>query len=109
MADWIARSSKTIESPSIRHILRPRSIAVIGASRNPQKVGSRILEELRTGGFTGALYVVHPEAVAIQGLRPVPSPRELPRGVDLAIVCVPAERVLDVVDDCAKNTLNADK
>ena len=102
MEPWIARSSKTIESPSIRQVLRPRSIAVIGASRHPQKVGSRILEELRTGGFCGALYVVHPEAVAIQGLLPVPSARELPRGIDLAIVCVPAERVPDVVDDCAR-------
>jgi acyl-CoA synthetase (NDP forming) len=101
MKPGIGRSSKTIESPSIRHALRPRSIAVIGASRDPQKVGSRILEELRTGGFCGALYVVHPEAPAIQGLAAVPSARELPRGIDLAIVCVPAERVPDVVDDCA--------
>jgi len=107
MKPGIARSSKTIESPSIRHLLRPRSIAVIGASRNPQKLGSRILEELRSGGFNGRLHVVHPEAVVIQGLPSVPSARELPPGIDLAIVCVPAERVPGVVDDCARAGVGA--
>src|SRR4029453_1443946 len=102
MPGWGAAAAETDETGSIRHILRPRSVVVIGASRNPQKVGSRILEAIRTGGFTGSLYVVHPEAAAIQDLRPVPSARDLPRGIDLAIVCVPAEHVLKTVDDCAQ-------
>jgi acetate---CoA ligase (ADP-forming) len=102
MPGWTASAAETDESSSIHHILRPQSVAVIGASRNPQKVGSRILEALRTSGFTGSLYVVHPEAASIQGLQPVRCARDLPAGIDLAIVCVPAEQVLETVDDCAQ-------
>ena len=96
-----ATTVETDDARSIRHILQPRSIVVIGASRDPQKLGSRILEGLRTGGFTGSLHVVHPEAASIQGLQAVSSARDLPSGIDLAIVCVPAELVLKTVDDCA--------
>ena len=64
---------------------------MIGASRNSQEVGSRILEGLRSGGFTGALYAVHAEASTTQGVRSVSSVRDLPRGIDLAIISVPAE------------------
>jgi acyl-CoA synthetase (NDP forming) len=99
------RRRATVES--IGHILRPQSVALIGASRNPQKVGSRILEGLRTGGFFGALYVVHPEASVIQGVRTVLSVEALPRGVDLAIVCVPADGVISVVNECARAGVRA--
>jgi acyl-CoA synthetase (NDP forming) len=87
--------------------LRPRSVVVIGASRSTQEVGSRILEGLRTGGFTGALYAVHAEASTIQGVRTVSSVRDLPRGIDLGIISVPAEAVLKTVNDCAQSDVQA--
>lgn len=93
------RRQATVES--IAHILRPRAVAIIGASRNSQKMGSRILTALKSGGYTGALYVVHPAADIVQGLVPVRSARELPSGVDLAIIAVPADAVLRTVEDCA--------
>ncbi len=99
------RRNATVES--IRHILQPRSVVVIGASRNSQEVGSRILEGLRAGSFTGALYSVQTETSAMQGVQTVSSVRDLPRGIDLAIVSVPAEAVLKTVNDCAQSGVQA--
>jgi len=96
------RRRRTTTVESVRHILQPRSVVVIGASRNPQEVGSRILEGLRTGGFTGALYAVHAEASTIQDVRTATATQDLPRGIDLAIVSVPGAAVLKTVNDCAK-------
>src|SRR5215831_17394105 len=89
--------SATIEA--MRHILRPRSIVIIGASRNPQDLGSRIVEGARMGGFTGALYIVNAEFPVIQDVRTVGSVRDLPQCVDLAIVCVTTAEVLKTVDE----------
>jgi acetate---CoA ligase (ADP-forming) len=97
--------SATIEA--IRHILRPRSIALIGASRNPQDLGSRIAEGVRVGDFTGALYIVNAEFPVIQDIRTVPSVRDLPYGVDLAVVCVAAGDVLKTVDECGQAGVRA--
>ena len=86
---------------SIRPLLEPRSIAVIGASREASKIGSRVLRALQEAGFEGRIIAVHPIARELDGVPAVPSARDLPAGVDAAIVAVPAARVLDVVDDCA--------
>ena len=86
---------------SVTRLLKPRSVAVIGASRDAQKIGSRILAALKQSGFAGSVFVVHPEAAAIQDVAAVRSPRDLPPGVDLAIIAVPAAAVMRVVEDCA--------
>jgi acyl-CoA synthetase (NDP forming)/GNAT superfamily N-acetyltransferase len=86
---------------SLRPIMAPKSVAVIGASASRPNIGNRILEALVAGGFTGTLHVVHPRAADIRGVAAVPSARQLPAGVDLAVVAVPAASVLGVIDDCA--------
>lgn len=86
---------------SLRPILGPRSIAVIGASRDPQKVGSRILAALKSS-YAGPLYVAHPEGATILDVKTVASARELPQGIDLAILSVPAAAVPEAIADCAQ-------
>jgi acetyl coenzyme A synthetase (ADP forming)-like protein len=86
---------------SLEALLAPHTVAVVGASREPSSIGRRVLESLRSGGFTGAIYPVNPKVDAIDGLACCPSARALPAGVDLAVIAVPAPAVLDVVDDCA--------
>jgi acetyl coenzyme A synthetase (ADP forming)-like protein len=86
---------------SIRPLLEPRSIAVIGASRDSTKIGSRVLRALQAAGFEGRITAVHPTARELDGVPAVRCACDLPIGVDVAIVAVPAARVLDVVDDCA--------
>jgi len=86
---------------SLRAILKPRAIAVVGASRRESNLGRRVLEALLTSGFKGSVYPVNPSAAELHGERCYSSPRDLPPDVDLAILAVPRESVLAAVDDCA--------
>jgi len=86
---------------SMQPMLAPRAVAVVGASRDPRKIGSRILRALQGAEFTGFLYGVNREAPSIEGVPVFKSARELPAGIDLAIVAVPQPSVARVVEDCA--------
>lgn len=86
---------------SLTPLLRPRSLAVIGASRAPASIGYRLLQTILKGEFQGAIYPVNPHATSIAGRRTFPSVRALPEPVDLAIIAVPRDAVLQVVNDCA--------
>ncbi len=90
------------EAQSMKAVLSPRSIAVVGVSRRPDAMGSMILDNVLDGGFGGPVYVVHSEAETVRGLPTYPSVSGVGEPVDLAIVAVPAESVLGVVEDCAE-------
>jgi acyl-CoA synthetase (NDP forming)/RimJ/RimL family protein N-acetyltransferase len=89
------------EAVSMRALLTPESVVVIGASRRVGTIGHRILEILLSGGFTGDLRVVHPEADQVLGVPAYHRVADVPGHVDLAVVAVPSEGVLEVVTDCA--------
>jgi acetyltransferase len=72
-------------------------VAVLGASRNPAKLGHRLFQNLLAPGFTGEVYPVNPSGEAILGRDAVPRVEELPRGLDLALVSLPASAVLPAV------------
>jgi len=78
----------------------PRVVAVIGANREPRKIGSEILHNLLLTDFTGTVVPVHPTAPEISGLKAYPRVVDIPEPVDLAVVVVPAPHVEAVVDDC---------
>ncbi|ONH28855.1 bifunctional GNAT family N-acetyltransferase/acetate--CoA ligase family protein [Pseudofrankia asymbiotica] len=86
---------------SLRALLRPRSVAVVGASQRPRTVGHEVVRNIVAGGFPGPVYVVNPHAAEVAGVAAVPSVRDLPGPVDLAVVAVPAAAAGDVVADCA--------
>jgi acetyl coenzyme A synthetase (ADP forming)-like protein len=86
---------------SLRPFFRPRAVAVVGASRDPMSVGYRLLDAVVTNDFRGPVYPVNPKAAEVRGLRAYPSVRDLPGPVDLALVAVPRDAVLGVVEDCA--------
>ncbi len=90
------------EAESLRSLLHPESVVVIGAGRRPGSVGGRLLNDLVRIGFTGAVHVVHPEADAVRGVPAVRSLDEVPPPVDLAVIAVPAEAVNEVVAGCAR-------
>ncbi len=81
-------------------MLRPRAVAVVGTSRSPGSIGHQILANLVTHGFTGAVYPINPGTTAVHSIRAYPSIHDVPDAVDLAVVAVPAERVLSVVEQC---------
>jgi acetyl coenzyme A synthetase (ADP forming)-like protein len=85
---------------SLDPILRPRSVAVIGASRNPRTIGSQIVANLVNDGFTGPVYPVNPSARAIHALPAWASVGALPEPPDLAVIVVPKEAVQGVAEEC---------
>ncbi len=87
---------------SISRILRPRSVAVVGAGRDPLNIGHAVVRNLVSGGFTGPVYPVNPNAAAIDGVPCFPSVEAVAGPVDLAVVAIPAAQCLEVVDACAR-------
>ena len=92
---------------SIRPFFKPNAVAVVGASRTPGRIGYRIMEQLVTNRFNGPVYPVNPKGGVICSIRAYPSMREIPEQVDLAIIVVPRNFVLTVVDDCAARGVKA--
>src|SRR4051812_13383217 len=87
---------------SLRPILAPRAIAVIGASRRAGSMGQQIVLNLLSYGFTGAVFPVNPNARAVCGVRAYTSVTDVPDPVDLGIVVVPRDHVLDAVTQCGE-------
>jgi acyl-CoA synthetase (NDP forming) len=92
---------------SLHALFHPRSIAVLGASDDPVKIGGRPLEFLLRHGYAGPVYPVNPSRATVQGLAAFPSLAAIPEPVDLAIVVVPADRVLDALAACAGKGVRA--
>jgi acetate---CoA ligase (ADP-forming) len=83
-------------------ILRPRTIAVIGASRSADTIGHQILVNLLDHGFTGAVFPVNPHAAAVHGVKAYPRIGEVPDRTDLAVISVPRQHVLGVAEECGR-------
>src|SRR5690606_14729143 len=97
----IAREHRA-EARSIARLLSPGSVAVVGVSREPGGVGQTVLRNLLAADFAGPIYPVHRKARAVAGVRAYPSIGAIDDEVDLAVVAVPADGVLDVVEECAR-------
>jgi acyl-CoA synthetase (NDP forming)/RimJ/RimL family protein N-acetyltransferase len=93
------------EALSVQRLLRPASVAVVGASRSAHSVGQALLRHILDGGFTGEVHAVNPNAEEIAGAASYASVRDIPTEVDLAVVAVPAADVEQVVADCAAKGL----
>ncbi|MEU1594083.1 GNAT family N-acetyltransferase [Streptomyces sp. NPDC005708] len=95
------------EARSVQRLLAPGSVAVIGAGRTPGGVGRSVLDNLRSGGYTGLLYAVNgalPEGQKeLAGVPAHRSVRDIAEPVDLAVVAVPAEHVPEVVAECGEH------
>jgi len=83
-------------------ILRPRSIAVVGASRHPNTIGYQVLDNLIRYGFNGPLYPVNPKADVIHSIRAYPSVLAIADPVDLAVIVVPRDLVLAAAEECGR-------
>ncbi len=81
-------------------IMKPKSIAVIGASTKPKTIGSEIMQRLRDYKFQGEVYPVNPKGGVIEGFQAYTSVAEIPGEVDLAVIIIPQKLVLDAVDQC---------
>jgi acetate---CoA ligase (ADP-forming) len=88
-------------------LLRPRSVAVIGASRSRDSIGGAILHNLLAAGFQGPVYPVNPKTSHVQSVASYPDVESIPGEVDLAIVVIPAAHVLEAVEACGRKGVQA--
>ena len=88
-------------------IFHPRSVAVVGASANPDTPGYGYVQSLQAFGFGGRIYPVNPKGGEILGLPAYPSLRDIPDGIDYVISCIPAGGVLDLVAACGEKGVKA--
>jgi acyl-CoA synthetase (NDP forming)/GNAT superfamily N-acetyltransferase len=98
----VAERERRADTASLRHVLAPESVVVIGAGRRRGTVGRAILDNIRTGGYAGRLYVVNPHARQISGEHCLSSVLDMPEPADLAVIAVPAAAVLDVAEQCGQ-------
>jgi acyl-CoA synthetase (NDP forming) len=82
---------------SLDALFRPRSVAVVGASSDPNKIGGRPLHFLLRGGFQGAIYPINPGAAEVQGVKAYPSLGAVPGELDMAIIALAAPQVAAAV------------
>lgn len=83
-------------------LLRPETIAVVGASSVPGKIGYTVLDNLIKCGYQGKIYPINPTATEILGLKVFPNIIEVPGKIDAAVITVPARLVPQVVEECGK-------
>jgi acyl-CoA synthetase (NDP forming) len=86
----------------IDRLLRPQSVAIVGASPTPSSFGASVLANLENAGFTGGLYLVNPKRSEIDGRACLPSVDALPRGVDCAVLAIPRAGVLETLKACGR-------
>lgn len=98
--DAVDRREQVADAASLRHVLAPRSIAVVGASDRPGSVGGAVLGNIIAGHYRGILHAVNPDEKWVHRLRVYPSVLSLPEPVDLAVVTVPGSEVAQVIRDC---------
>ncbi len=98
----MTKPDHAVELSGVRAALYPRSIAVLGASRSPEKRGNRVLRALAELGFEGPVYPVNPNTDEVDGRRCYPSVEALPEAPDLALVALPGAMALEAVEACGR-------
>jgi acyl-CoA synthetase (NDP forming)/RimJ/RimL family protein N-acetyltransferase len=103
----LAMRERYADVASLRHLLEPASVAVIGASRKPGRVGHAILRNIVSAGFAGELFAVNPHAKSVLGVRCVPSVADVPEAPDVAVIAVPPDGVAAVAEECGRRGVRA--
>jgi acyl-CoA synthetase (NDP forming)/GNAT superfamily N-acetyltransferase len=103
----VAGREGSADAASLRHIFRPESVVVVGASGRRESAGRAILDSIRDGGYAGRVYAVNPHAPLIAGERCLSSVLDLPERVDLAVIAVPAAAVLAVAEQCGQRSVRS--
>ena len=87
---------------AIRSLFEPHSVAVVGASGDPKKIGHSIVRNIVDGGYQGAIYPVNPREEEILGLKVYKSIEEIEGPIDLATIVIPARNVVAAIRSCAE-------
>ncbi len=91
----------------LRHFFNPSTVAVVGASQNPAKIGYEILKNIVRYNYRGAVYPINPKAEEILGHKVYPNLTSVPGEIDLAVIVVPAPGVMDVLEQCGNKGVDS--
>jgi acyl-CoA synthetase (NDP forming)/GNAT superfamily N-acetyltransferase len=105
--DRVADRESRADVASLRPLLQPGSVAVIGAGRHRGSVGRELLHNIVDGGYTGRIYPVNPRAHSMEGLPCAASVADLPEVPDLAVIAVPAAAVTKVAAECGRRGIRS--
>ena len=83
----------------------PKSVIIIGASGKPRKLGNDVVRDIIANGYKGLLYLVNPKGGEIEGIKVHQSIQELPDGIDLAIIILPAEANIQAIRECTQKVV----
>ncbi len=86
----------------LEQIFAPKSVAVIGASPDPTRLGHRVLKNIVDNGYSGTIYPIHPKAATVLDLPAYPAVSAVPAPPELAVIVIPPQLVLDVVEECGQ-------
>jgi len=86
----------------IKHLFEPRSVAVIGASSSPDKIGYKIMDNIVGSGFKGGIYPINPKGGEILGRKVLSSVEQIGEDLDMAVIVIPASLTLAAVESCAR-------
>ena len=101
------RREQVAAAAAMRTFLAPRSVAVIGASRERNTIGGEVFHNLLSSGFHGPVYPINPNAEVVQSVAAYRSVRDVPGPVDLAVVVVPAAAVIATAEECVEKGVRA--
>jgi len=90
-----------MSNPDLKYLFNPRSVAIIGASRHPEKIGYKVLSNILAGGFKGKVYPINPEGAKILGVKTLKNLKDVSGEIDLVLITIPAQFVYEAIKDCA--------
>jgi acetyl coenzyme A synthetase (ADP forming)-like protein len=90
---------------SMKRIMQPKSLAVIGASAEDGKIGNSVMKNLINGGYKGNIYPIHPKATEILGYKAYPSVKDVPEEIDTAVFAIPAKLVAQALVECGEKKI----
>src|SRR5262245_27453223 len=93
-------------TPSVARLLKPRSVAIVGASDDPRSIGGNVLGNLERAGFAGELHLVSRTRAEIGGRPCVASIDDLPPGLDAVVLNLPRDAVLEAIAGCGRRRVN---
>ena len=103
----IEAAPATSSARNIERLLKPRSVAVVGASPTPGALGASVIANLERMGFAGEIHLINPKRESIGGRRCLPSVADLPLGVDAAVLAIPRSAVIETVRELAERQVGA--
>src|ERR1700693_6350675 len=102
-----AKTTPSLNTLNVDRLLRPRSVAIVGAAPEPGSIGGNVLANLERFGYSGEIHLVSRTRKEIHGRRCVSAIDDLPRGIDAVVLVVPEAVILDALPACVRREVGS--